>query len=159
MSRSTCSAHTRTRRSGRREGLDLSPEMIDEARACHPGIEFRVGDMFALPYAAGSVAGVVLFYAIVHLRSDEILAPMRELHRVLARGGLAAIAFHVGTDVVHVDELFGCATSLDFRFHQPEAVAAMLVEAGFTIEARLDREPYPGAEHPTRRTYLLAHKQ
>jgi SAM-dependent methyltransferase len=145
-------------RGARVEGLDLSPAMIDEARACHPGIEFRVGDMFALPCADASVTGVVLFYAIVHLRSDELLAPMRELHRVLVHGGLAAVAFHIGTDVVHVDELFGCATSLDFRLHVPEAVTATLVEAGFAIEARLDREPYPGAEHPTRRAYLLARK-
>lgn len=52
----------------------------------------------------------------------------------------------------------GCATSLDFRFHQPDAVIGSLVEAGSTIEARLDRQPYPGAEHPTQRTYLLARK-
>jgi len=145
-------------RGARVEGLDLSPAMIDEARASHPGIEFRVGDMFALPYADRSMAGAVAFYAIVHLRSSELVAPMRELHRVLAVGGLVALAFHAGTETVHVDELFGCPTSLDFMFHVPESVIASLVEAGFTIEARLDREPYAGAEHPTRRTYLLARK-
>ena len=42
--------------------------------------------------------------------------------------------------------------------HRPEAVVAALVEAGFGISARLDREPYEGWEHPTRRTYLLAVK-
>jgi SAM-dependent methyltransferase len=140
------------------EGIDLSPAMIDEARASHAGIAFRVGDMFGLPYATASVAGIVAFYAIVHLRSDELVSPFREFHRVLAPGGLVAVAFHVGTDCVHVDELFGCATSLDFMFHRPEAVTAALVETGFTIEARLDREPYPGAEHPSQRTYLLARK-
>jgi len=138
------------------EGLDLSPAMIDEARASHPEIVFRVGDIFALPYETASIRGIVAFYAIVHLRTEELLAPFRELHRVLVPGGLAAVAFHVGTETVHVDELFGCATSLDFMFHRPEAVAAALVAAGFTIEARLDREPYPGVEHPSRRTYLLA---
>ena len=138
------------------EGIDLSPAMIDEARASHPGIAFRVGDMFALPCETASVAGIVAFYAIVHLQSDELLAPFRELHRVLAPGGLCAVAFHVGTDTVHVDELFGCATSLDFVFHRPEVVIEALVGAGFAIEARLDREPYPGAEHPSRRAYLLA---
>jgi SAM-dependent methyltransferase len=140
------------------EGIDLSPAMIEEATASHPGLAFRVGDMFALPYASASVTGIVAFYAIVHLRSDELLAPLRELHRVLVPGGLAALAFHAGTDTIHVDELFGCATSLDFMLHAPEAVTAALAAAGFTLEARLDREPYPGAEHPTRRTYLLARR-
>jgi SAM-dependent methyltransferase len=138
------------------EGLDLSPAMIEEATASHPGLAFRVGDMFALPYERASLAGIVAFYAIVHLRSDELIGPFREFHRVLAPGGLAAIAFHIGAEAVHVDELFGCATSLDFVFHRPEAVVEALTGAGFAIEARLDREPYPGAEHPTRRCYLLA---
>ena len=140
------------------EGIDLSPAMIAEATASHPGLAFRVGDMFALPYEPASVVGVVSFYAIVHLRSDELAPPFREFHRVLKPGGLAVVAFHAGTDTVHVDELFGCATSLDFTFHRPESVAAALVDAGLTIEARLDRAPYPDAEYPSQRTYLLARK-
>jgi ubiquinone/menaquinone biosynthesis C-methylase UbiE len=137
------------------EGLDLSPAMIDQARASHPALAFTVADMFALPHGDASVRGIVAFYAIVHLATDELLAPFREFHRVLAPGGLLAIAFHVGTETVHVDELFGCATSLDFMFHPPDAVIATLVEAGFALEVRLDREPYRDAEHPSRRTYLL----
>jgi ubiquinone/menaquinone biosynthesis C-methylase UbiE len=149
-------AHYLAARGASVEGLDLSPQMIAEARASYPEIEFREGDMFALPYADGSLAGIVAFYAIVHLRSDELAVPLRECRRVVARGGLVTLAFHAGTAEVHVDELFGCATSLDFRFHQPEAVVAALADAGFTLEARLDREPYPDAEHPSSRTYLLA---
>jgi SAM-dependent methyltransferase len=140
------------------EGVDLSPAMIDEANAMGTGLRFQVGDMFALPYDTASVTGIVAFYAIVHLTSDELDPPFREFHRVLAPGGLVAVAFHVGTDTVHVDELFGCATSLDFMFHRPEAVARAFAAAGFTIEARLDRQPYPGAEHPSARTYLLARR-
>jgi SAM-dependent methyltransferase len=141
------------------EGLDLSPEMIGEARASFPSLAFRVADMFALPYDTGTLAGIIAFYSIVHLRSDELAAPMAEFHRVLAPGGLVAVAFHVGTDEVHVDELFGVTTSLDFMFHQPEAVIAALVAAGFTLEARLDRAPYPEVEHASPRTYLLARKE
>ena len=140
------------------EGTDLSPAMIDEAKALWPDLPFRVADMFALPYATGSLAGIVAFYAIVHLRSDELAAPFAEFHRVLAPGGLVAIAFHRGEEAVHVDELFGVATSLDFYFHRAEAVADALGAAGFTVEARLDRSPYPGAEHPSERTYFLARR-
>ncbi|MEO7730827.1 MAG: methyltransferase domain-containing protein, partial [Kofleriaceae bacterium] len=140
------------------EGIDLSPEMIEEASATIPGITFRVGDMFALPYASGALAGIVAFYAVVHLRSDELVTPFRELHRVLQPGGTLALSFHVGTEVTHVDELFGCATSLDFVFHRPEAVIAALVEAGFTLEVRLDRQPYPDVEFASQRTYLLARR-
>lgn len=137
------------------EGVDLSPEMIAEAQALSPGLSFRVADMFALPYADAQVAGIVAFYAIVHLRTDELVAPFREMHRVIAPAGVAAIAFHIGHEVVHVDELFGKPTSLDFVMHPPDAVIAALVEAGFTLEARLDRAPYPNVEHQSQRTYLL----
>jgi len=145
-------------RGARVEGIDLSPQMIAEATAAYPGIAFREADMFALPYADGTLRGIVGLYAIVHLRTAELAAPLRELCRVLAPNGLVLVAFHAGTDTVHVEELFGCATSLDFYFHAPEAVTAALVEAGFALEARLDREPYPDAEYPSRRTYLLARR-
>ena len=139
-------------------GIDLSPHMIDEARALTPGIEFTVGDMFALPCADDAFAGIACFYAIVHLRTDELAGPLAEAHRVLAPGGLMALAFHRGSAQTHVDELFGCATSLDFMFHPTDAVVAALTSAGFLLEARLDRAPYPDVEHPSERSYLLARK-
>lgn len=140
------------------EGVDLSPEMIAEARAMFPALTFRVADMFALPYEAGALGGIVAFYSIVHLRSDELAAPFAEFHRVLAPGGFVAVAFHVGSETVHVDELFGVATKLDFVFHQPDAVIEALTRAGFVLEARLDRKPYADVEHPSERTYLLARR-
>lgn len=144
------------------EGLDLSPEMIAEASAAHPGLSFRVGDMFALPYADGSVRGVVGFYAIVHAPTAELLGAFREFARVLAPGGVIALAFHVDDATakreVHVDELFGAKTSLDFYFHEPDEITRGLVDAGFTLEARLDRQPYPDVEHASRRSYLLARR-
>ncbi len=140
------------------EGLDLSPEMISQASAAHPGIDFRVGDMFALPYAGAALAGIVAFYAIVHTPTAELRTPLREFRRVLSADGLVALAFHIGTAPTHVDELWGRATSLDFWFHPTDAVIAALDEAGFALEARLEREPYPGVEHPSRRAYLLARR-
>lgn len=141
------------------EGLDLSPAMIEQATAHHPAIPFRVGDMFALPYADASLAGVIGFYAIVHTPTDELHAPCRELHRVVTPGGLIALAFHAGTQHTHVDELWGVPTSLEFWFHPPAAVVATLEQVGFTIEARLDRKPYPDVEYPSERTYLLARRR
>lgn len=137
-------------------GLDLSPEMIATAAEAYPEIDFRVGDLFALPYPDASLGGLVAFYAIVHIAPGELAAPLAEFHRVLAPGGLVALAFHAGTQAVHVDELFGCPTSLDFYYHQPDDVLAALRAAGFTLSARLDREPYADIEHQSRRTYLLA---
>lgn len=140
----------------RAEGIDLSPEMIRVAAGLHRGIEYRVGDIQRLDVPDGSYAGAVLFYSIVHFDPSELGAVFREVRRVLAPGGLALVAFHIGEEVVHLDELFGCRVSLDFRFFPPSTVIEALEAAGLAVKERVEREPYEGAEYPSRRCYLLA---
>jgi SAM-dependent methyltransferase len=137
-------------------GIDLSPVMVECAARLNPGLEFRVGDMRDLDLPPSSVAGIVAFYSIVHVEPDELGAIMRELRKVLAPEGLALISFHVGNEVVHVDELFGAPVNLDFRFHAPAEVIAALRAAPFAVVEHVEREPYVGAEYQSRRCYLLA---
>jgi SAM-dependent methyltransferase len=137
-------------------GVDLSPRMIDSARQRSPGIEFRVGDMRALDLPDGALAGIVAFYSLIHIGEPEMGATLRELRRVLAPGGLLLVAFHIGEETVHRDELWGHPVSLDFRFLMPSPMVARLIEAGFVVLERVEREPYPEVEHPSRRCYLLA---
>ena len=137
-------------------GIDLSPEMIRVASELQPGIEFRGGDMRALDLPDGSLAGVIAFYAIVHFQPNELGPVFREMRRVLSPGGLAMLAFHIGEEVVHVGDLFGAPVSLDFRFHVPERVIEALESARFTVMERTERQPYEGAEYPSRRCYLVA---
>lgn len=140
-------------------GIDLSPEMVRVATGLHPGLELRVGDMNRLDLPDASLAGIVAFYAIVHLRPAELGTVFQEVHRVLMPGGLALISFHVGDEVVHVDDLFGSPVSLDFRFHVPSAVIEALRCARLAVIEHVEREPYEGVEYPSRRCYLLARKE
>ena len=137
-------------------GIDLSPRMIDSARQRSPDIEFRVGDMRALDLPDAALAGIVAFYSLIHIDEHEMGATLRELRRVLAPGGLLLVAFHIGEETVHRDELWGHTVSLDFRFLMPSPMVARLIEAGFAVLERVEREPYPEVEHPSRRCYLLA---
>jgi len=137
-------------------GVDLSPAMIEVAGHLCPGIDFRAGDMRRLDFEDASLAGALMFYAIVHFDSAELGAVFQETRRVLRQDGLALISFHVGDQVVHVDDLFGAPVSLDFRFHVPAEVIAALREARFRVTEEVEREPYEGAEYPSRRCYLLA---
>ena len=137
-------------------GIDLSPRMIDSARQRSPDIEFRVGDMRTLDLPDGALAGIVAFYSLIHIGEPEMGATLRELRRVLAPGGLLLVAFHIGEETVHRDELWGHTVSLDFRFLMPSPMVARLIEAGFVVLERVEREPYPEVEHPSRRCYLLA---
>jgi SAM-dependent methyltransferase len=139
-------------------GLDLSGDLLREARQRHPGLEFYAGDMLALPLADASLAGVVAFYAIVHFAPAELRRALAEMHRVLQPGGLLLLAFHVGEGAIHVEEFLGRPVSLDFVLFNPHVVTGELVRAGFEAVEVIERDPYPEVEYPSRRAYLFAGK-
>ena len=120
-------------------GVDLSPAMIRCAARLNPRLDFRVGDMRTLELPASSLAGIVAFYSIVHFEPGDLRVIMREMRRVLASDGLALVSFHVGNELVHVDELFGAPVNLDFRFHDPADVVAALRAAPFSVIEQVER--------------------
>jgi len=137
-------------------GVDLSPAMIDRARALHPAIDFVVGDLRALAIPDGGAAGAFGARTIVHLAPDALAPVCAELRRVLAPGGPALIAFHIGTDVVHLADWWGKAVDVDFYFHDPAVVTAALRRAGLGVVEHTERDPYPDVEYPSRRAYIAA---
>ncbi len=139
-------------------GIDLSPGMIEKARALVPGVPFETGDMRALDAPDGAWRGIVAMYSIVHLPPPSLPEVFREWRRVLAPGGVALVSFHIGTEPVHRDEWWGHAVSIDFLFFQTGEVTGALEAAGFTIESALERDPYPEVEYPSRRAYIIARK-
>lgn len=139
-------------------GVDLSGEMVERARRLNPGIEFHQGSMLNLPVADAAWAGVVAFYSIIHVPRPDVAAALRELRRVVQPGGRLLLAFHIGDDSLHLDEWWGHPVSVDFHFHQPAAMTALLQAAGWADIEAIEREPYPGVEHQSRRAYVFARK-
>jgi len=140
-------------------GLDISAEMVRLASELNPDVEFRQGDMRDLPFPDQFFAGVVAFYSIIHLEPAELGPVLAELRRVLRPGGLFALAFHVGKEVRHVDELWGIKTSLDFVFFEPTQVTEALRAAGFEDIESSQRAPYePSVEAQTHRCYMVARR-
>jgi len=140
-------------------GMDLSPAMVSKARRLNPGIDFALGNMLALPVQDGTWAGIAAFYAIVNFPPDDLSTAMREMWRVLQAAGWLLLSFHIGDQIEHVDELWGCAASLDFYFFSVKQVVADLQSAGFTVDEVIEREPYaPEVEYQSRRAYIFARK-
>jgi SAM-dependent methyltransferase len=74
-------------------GLDFSPAMIAEARARFPEIQFEEVHSLTIPLPDASVDGVLLFSVLTCIPTDEGQQTlMRELRRVLSRGGLLYIS-------------------------------------------------------------------
>jgi SAM-dependent methyltransferase len=145
-------------RGARVVGVDLSPQMIAEARRLNPDIEFQPGNLLALDVADETWAGIAAFYSLIHVPRAEVVTALIELKRVLQPGGLLLIAVHLGTEVLHLDEWWGQPVSADFVYFQAPEIQAYAQAAGFQIEDLIERPPYPDVEHPSHRAYLLARK-
>ncbi len=139
-------------------GIDLSPGMVEQARQAHPGIEFQQGDMHALPLPDESLAGIAAFYSIIHIPRGEVTTVLKELRRVLQPGGALLLAFHLGDEERHVEEMLGQPVSVDVTFFQTAEMEGYLREAGFAIDESLERDPYPDVEYQGRRGYIFASK-
>lgn len=137
-------------------GIDLSPGMIELAQERFPDVDFAVGSMLALPAGDHAWAGMVAFYSIIHLTSEELPVAFAEFRRVLAPGAPVLLSFHVGDEVRHVDELLEQPVDVDFHFRRPATVIELLHAAGFDVEMSLERAPYITIEAPTQRGYVLA---
>lgn len=134
-------------------GVDLSAEMLRVARARNPGVRFEQADVRSLPFDDGELAGAVAFYSLIHL--DDLRPAARELHRVISADGVLCVAVHAGGGTAHLDEWFGHAVDIDARFWTREELTSALVDAGFTIESAVERDPYP-EEGQTTRLYVTA---
>lgn len=139
-------------------GIDLSPNMIEQARRLNPGIDFAVGSMTALPLGDSSVRGVCAWYSVIHIPDAQLPAVFTEFHRALAPGGVVLLAFQVGEQPRHLSEAFGETIDLTFHRRHPDAVAALLAEAGLPVFVKLVREPDDDGVESTPQGYLIARK-
>lgn len=145
-------------------GVDLSPGMIGIARDRAPELVFTVASMLRLPVADATWAGVTSLYSVIHLSPDERPLACRELARVPSWRMVADRLLRGQRRVRRrrrqpPHTLVGKPVDLDGYFLDPDSVAAELDAAGLATRAKLERQPYPGAEYPSRRCYLLAQRR
>ena len=137
---------------------DLSRGMMATARAVAPGMPLSVADMRQMPFADASLAGICALYSIIHIPPGERSYVFGEFRRVLRPGGAALVAFHLGDESRRVDEMWGVPVAIDFHSLRADAIVAEMRDAGLAIEDEIERAPYSGAEHPSRRGYVYARR-
>jgi SAM-dependent methyltransferase len=139
-------------------GIDLSPGMVAQARLLHPPLTFAQGNMTDLTQLEdGSLAGIVCFYALIHIPRAEVPAALAEMLRVLVGGGSLLVAVHGGLGTLHADQMAGQPADLDATLFLLPELSAFLESAGFAIVEAHERAPYDN-EHPTQRLYIWARR-
>jgi GNAT superfamily N-acetyltransferase/SAM-dependent methyltransferase len=140
-------------------GIDLSAEMVRQARRLNPEIPFQQGDMRALTEVEDNTyGGIAAFYSIIHIPRPTAVEVLRKMKRVLRSGGALLLTFHIGQKTLHLDEWWGKEVFLDFHFFETEEMKGYLSAAGFELEEVIERDPYPDIEVQTRRAYIFARK-
>ncbi|MGW5673858.1 class I SAM-dependent methyltransferase [Streptomyces sp. NPDC003860] len=119
-------------------GVDLSPTMVDIARATYPEVRFDVGSMDALDLPAGALNGIVCWYSTIHAPPEVMPTYLAEFRRLLTPGGHLAIGF--------IESEGGPLTSFDHKvveaYRWPvDELAGLAGDAGFVEVGRMLREP------------------
>lgn len=138
--------------------LDLSSEMVAQARRLSPDIPFEQGNMTHIPREDASLGGVTAFYSIIHVERPQLPQVYREIWRVLRPAGRLLVAFHLGPEDRHLEEFLGERVEMDFFFFTRQEIENGLRQEGFELVESRERDPYPEVEHQSRRAYLVAGK-
>ena len=139
-------------------GIDLTPEMVEQARARFPGLRYDIGDLTRLirPEMAAGWGAVLGWYSLIHLAGSELSAAVSALARPLAPGGVLVLAAHAGREVRRVTSWFEHDVTLDTVLHDPEDVIAAVTAAGLQDVEWYLRGPVQARQETTDRLYVLA---
>jgi SAM-dependent methyltransferase len=122
-------------------GVDISAPIACQAREAFPrgGLGAIVADARALPFRDGALDGVYSMGTIEHFAESD--AALREMHRVLARGGRAIVGVPNRWDpflrpaLVTALSAFGLYSYGYERSFSRRALRRMLEDAGFRVTA------------------------
>ncbi len=140
-------------------GVDLSSGMIAQAQQLSENmIEFQVEDMLKFSFADATFGSAICFYGIVHFTYEDLALALAEIKRVIQPSGQFLFSFHIGQEVVSLDEFLGESVKMDFYYFEVEQVLGMLKKIGWNVLEVIERHPYEGVEYPSRRAYILVEK-
>lgn len=118
--------------------LDLSLGLLRAGAAF--GVRRRVqANMLRLPFGTGAVDGVWACASLPHLSRNRMPEALRELRRIVRRGGAAYIAVKLGEGARWVP--VEGAGSRFFTYYQPDELDDLLAAAGWRIvHAHVNRD-------------------
>ena len=126
-------------------GLDLSLEMIRQAKKRVPGAKFIVGDMTRMDFPKGSFDGVFAQASLLHIPKKLIPKVLKSIHKILKTNGVLYLALKEGTgEKVVEEERLGVVVKRFFSFFTKAEIEGYLKNAKFQVlkvRRFLDKSP------------------
>jgi SAM-dependent methyltransferase len=129
-------------------GMDLSPEMVRIARERHPDLTFTTGSIDAPGLPAGSFAGVLAWYSVIHTPPAQLPTVVGALLELLAVGGWLLVGCQSGAGERHLAHAYGHDIDLTAYLHTAEDIARTATGRGGVVHVRLTRGPEPPETRP-----------
>ncbi|MES2994946.1 MAG: class I SAM-dependent methyltransferase [Patescibacteria group bacterium] len=116
-------------------GVDLSENMIRNAKERTPGITYLQMDFEELDFANDMFDGIWANASLHHVPKEKLAPVLVRIHRLLKAGGLFYSINKQGEfDGIRENNKFGKAVRRHFSFYKPEELTGLVKDAGFTIE-------------------------
>ncbi|QGU04197.1 class I SAM-dependent methyltransferase [Corynebacterium comes] len=126
------------------EGLEPAERMLDLARETHPSVTFRRGSVEDLADSGEKWAGILAWYALIHMGPEELPDALATLRTITANNGSLLMSFFSGPHLEPMEH----PVEVAYRWPLPDMTLAV-ERAGFDVEGT---SWDPGSPH----AYLVA---
>jgi SAM-dependent methyltransferase len=140
-------------------GVDVSPRMVEIARAQVPGARFEVADHRTLTYPAGTWDAVIAFYPLLQLTRAEIDAALAKFADWLKPGGVFLMAT-VPADIEGIEVEFLGKTAAGISSYPAEVFRSRLTDLGLEVvrERVVEFQPSHMEAEPEQDLFMVARK-
>jgi SAM-dependent methyltransferase len=114
-------------------GVDVSPAMVERARAENPDVEYAVSEERRLPHDDGAFDLVFAVCVLHHVAAADRLPLLREMRRVVRPGGLVAVFEHNPLNPLTRRVVRTCAFDEGVELIRSRDLASLLSGAGFDV--------------------------
>lgn len=138
-------------------GIDISGQMVAQARERYPGLEFETGDLRRLlrPRDAEGWATILVWDALGHFAPSELDEVFASLARTLAPGGTLVVAAPVGETLAAPADVLGVPVELTWVRHGANTIRQSLARTGLGVTEWYVRGALNG-EESVDRLYVVA---
>lgn len=115
-------------------GIDISGEMLKQARRRAPGASFFANNVLSLTFADHSFDAFIARAVLLHIPKRSVLRALRELARVLIPGGVGYIAIKQGSGEKIIEDVYGTDSfARFFSFFEKEEFVSFCADAGLRV--------------------------